>query len=82
MRLHLVHNSAGKILAAADITSGDNGGPIPTAGKGQRELVIDVPAEHSGMSFLEICQSMKIDTVKKKLKPLPKKQKPVATKKR
>lgn len=61
MKLHILHDTAGRIVAAADISQGASG-PRPVAGKGQRELVIDVPPEHGAMSFLEVCQNLRVDT--------------------
>jgi hypothetical protein len=66
MKLHLVHDAAGRILAAADITRGAMG-PRPMAGKGQHELVVDVPAEHEGKHLHEVCQSLRVDTHRKSL---------------
>ncbi len=66
MKLHLVHDTAGRILAAADITQSTSG-PRPIAGKGQRELVMDVPSEHATMSFLEVCQNLRVDPRTKSL---------------
>jgi hypothetical protein len=60
MKLHIVHNAAGKILAAADLTANANG-PRPVAGKGHREIVLDVPREHRSRSFLEICQNLRVN---------------------
>jgi len=68
MKLHLVHDAAGKILAAADITRGAMG-PRPMAGKGQHELVVDVPAEHDGKHLHELCLSLRVDTQRKRLVP-------------
>jgi hypothetical protein len=67
MKLHIVHNAAGKIMAAASVASNSDNGPRPIAGKGQRELVLEVPSEHRGMSFLEICQSLRVDPKAKTL---------------
>jgi hypothetical protein len=66
MKIHIVHNAAGKIVAAATVTPNSDG-PRPIAGKGQHELVLDVPAEHNGMSFLEVCQGLRVDTKAKTL---------------
>jgi hypothetical protein len=67
MRLHLVHNKAGNILAAVHLKTENDGGPRPVAGKGEHELVLEVPPEHRGMSFLEICKNLRVDPKTKKL---------------
>jgi hypothetical protein len=60
MKIYVVHDKVGKIVAAVDITSNTNG-PRPKPGKGHQELLVEVPAEHHGMSFLEICRGLKVD---------------------
>ena len=67
MKLHIVHDKAGKILAAAHLTSDDHKGPRPVAGEGQHEVVLEVPAEHRGKTFLEICQGLHVDAKAKTL---------------
>jgi hypothetical protein len=66
MKLHIVHDAKGKILAAADVTSGTNG-PRPRPGKGHHELIVEVPTAHRGMTFLEICKGLRVDTKSKTL---------------
>lgn len=61
MKLHIVHDKAGKILAAVQLTRANVHGPRPVAGKGQKQLVVEVPVEHRGRSFLEICQGFRVD---------------------
>jgi hypothetical protein len=79
MKIHLVHNKAGKILAAVRLGTESDGGPRPMAGKNEQELVLEVPPEHSSMSFLEICRKLQVDSKTKKFvvprKPPSKKRK-------
>lgn len=60
MKLHILHNASGKILAAADLTESDDG-PRPVPRRGQRDVVLVVPPEHRSKGFLEICQTFRID---------------------
>jgi hypothetical protein len=68
MKLHIVHDAAGRILAAADITRAALG-PRPRAGKGQHELLVDVPPEHSDKQLHEVCRSLRVDTNRRSLVP-------------
>jgi hypothetical protein len=61
MKLHLVHDARGRILAAVSLTQDANDtGPRPVAGRGQRVLEVEVPAEHAHQDLLTICQSMRV----------------------
>jgi hypothetical protein len=60
MKLHLIHNEKGKILAAVQVDSGIAVLPIPVPGTGHCELVLDVP-EHSNKSLHEICRTHQVD---------------------
>ena len=66
MKIYVVHDKVGKIVAAVDITSNPHG-PRPKPGKGHQELLVEVPAEHHGMSFLKICSGLKVDAKSKTL---------------
>jgi hypothetical protein len=67
MKLHLVHNKAGKILAAVHLRTENDAGPRPVAGKNEHELVLEVPSEHRSMSFLVICRTLQVDPKTKNL---------------
>jgi hypothetical protein len=67
MKLHIVHDAAGKILGAVNITGDKYKGPLPMPGRGHRLLVLEVPPEHSGKSFLEICEGMRVNAKSKTL---------------
>jgi len=60
MKLHIVHDAAGRILAAAEI-KGKGEGPRPMPGRGQREIVLDVPRELRAKGLLEICETLRVD---------------------
>ena len=66
MKLHLIHDQTGKILAAVQLDSGIAVLPIPVPGAGHHELVVDV-REHSNKSLHEICRTHKVDVKAKAL---------------
>jgi hypothetical protein len=64
MRLHVVFNEQGEILAAAQINSADKirARPIADAQKGHRAAEVFVPAEHQHHELGAIFGRLKFDT--------------------
>ena len=69
MRLAVVHDENGRILAAADLTAeGLIARPVPVD-PGHVALEVDVPAEHQQGDLFEMCQRLRIDPERKQLVP-------------
>jgi hypothetical protein len=61
MKLHVVHDARGRIVAAAPLTEDANDiGPLPVAGRGQRALEVEIPVEHAHQDLLMICQNLRV----------------------
>jgi hypothetical protein len=57
MRLHVVYDDEGTILAASQVPSGDQ--VLPEAGEHAAEF--DVPAEFAGVELQELAQRLRVD---------------------
>lgn len=63
MRLHIVHDGQGKILAAAEVSQKRKGGMlIPRASHGQVEAELDVPKQFETLELREIVRQLYVDT--------------------
>jgi hypothetical protein len=65
MRLNVLYDQAGSIVAASIDDEADEGGvpaPRPVPRQGQYAAEIEVPAEFSHLSFLDICQRGVVET--------------------
>ena len=79
MRLHLLHDSSGRILAAARLDA-ESKVPVPrpmaARGRQARATEIEVPAAYHGHDLPTICQTLRVDVKRKTL--VPAKGKPTA----
>jgi hypothetical protein len=62
MRLHVVYDKRGKIVAAVNLEPADSSLLRPVAKKGQASAELEVPKEHAHLSFADVCQRFKVDT--------------------
>lgn len=62
MRLHVVHDEAGVIVAASVIDdSGDAFTAVPLPGPRQTAVEVEVPEEHYDKELGEICTQLRVD---------------------
>ncbi len=67
MRLAVVHDQSGRILAAADLTAeGLIARPMPVSPE-HTALDVDVPYEHRQGDLFEMCQRLRVDPERKVL---------------
>jgi hypothetical protein len=60
MKLHVVHDESGEIVAASVIEeSGEH--PTPVAGAGQVAVEVEVPGEFAGEDLATICRQLRIE---------------------
>jgi hypothetical protein len=63
MRIHAVYDGQGHILAAARVPEvGGQSYLKPVAKDGQHSAILEVPAEHSRLSFEEVCRRLVVET--------------------
>ena len=68
MKLHVLHDAKGRILAAVRLNSQAKGSvPRPVVGRGQKTLEVEVPAEHRDHDLRTICQNLRVDVKLRKL---------------
>ena len=69
MKLHILYDAKGRILAAVDLTAETEGTPAirPVPGRGQKSVELEVPSEHRDLDFLTACQSLRVDVRSGKL---------------
>lgn len=68
MKLHVVYDSQGKIVAAAEAHRGSKQSPVPRAGTGQTHAELDVPTHLEKKSLHDLIKDGTIDTQSKKFK--------------
>jgi hypothetical protein len=68
MKVHVVYDSQGKIVAAAEAHGGLKKGPVPRAGTGQTHAELDVPVHLEKKSLQDLVKHATIDTQSKKFK--------------
>lgn len=79
MRLSLVFNSKGNIVAAARIDVKSKFPlPRPVATKKLKALELDVPTEYCQCDLGTVCQSLRVDAKRKALVPIRSKKSPKA----
>ncbi|MPY95633.1 MAG: hypothetical protein GEV08_22020 [Acidimicrobiia bacterium] len=63
MRLHLIHDDEGRILAAVDLSSGGEGQPTPhpAARDDQAGVELEVPEQYLDLGLAEICTRLRVD---------------------
>lgn len=65
MRMHVLYDASGHILAAAELSEGDSKDSLqvrPIAKPDQFQADLDVPP---GLSFIEACEKMVVDLARK-----------------
>ena len=68
MRIHVLHDAKGRILAAVSLNSqGIDPSPRPVAASGQKSLELEVPAEYQHEDLPAICGKLSIDVKSQKL---------------
>jgi hypothetical protein len=67
MKLHVVYDPEGKIVAASIADIGPPGSPVPQAGPGQKYATLDVPAQLHKLAFHEIIERVAVDLKSAKL---------------
>jgi hypothetical protein len=70
MKLHVLYDRSGRILAAVHLDPPDGEGvgelrPVPQ--KGQMSGDFEVPAEYAHLDFVEACRALRVDTKKRRL---------------
>jgi hypothetical protein len=83
MRLQVLHDAKGSILAAVDLDSRHDG-PMPrlSARRGQTILEVDVPPEHGKTDLATVCTTLRVDAKRRTLVTLPKRAVRVSAKRR
>ena len=73
MKLQVLHDAKGTILAAVNLDSRHDG-PMPrlSARRGQKILEIEVPAEHGKSDLATICSMLRVDARRRTLVALSK----------
>jgi hypothetical protein len=66
MRILALHNSEGRILAAA-VVDGQYKGPVPVASAGTTLGTFDVPTSSSKLPLDEIAKKFRVDAVSRRL---------------
>jgi hypothetical protein len=69
MKLALVHDKDGRILAASELDGGELVARPNPASPEHSALEVEVPEEHRKGTLLDICQQLRVDTKLKKLVP-------------
>ena len=71
MKLHVLYDRTGRILAAVhlDPASDAKGGGVlrPVPHKGQMSADFEVPDEHAHLDFAEACRALRVDTKNREL---------------
>jgi hypothetical protein len=69
MKLHVVYDGKGKIVAAVRLdadhpTKHPNFGQLrPVVKPGHHSADLDVPEEHAHLTFADVCRKLKVETV-------------------
>lgn len=66
MKLHIVYDQQGKIIAASEATENS---PVPQAEAGQTYAELDVPTQLQTVKFDELIKQVRVDTQVRKLVP-------------
>jgi len=67
MRIHVLHDAKGRILAAVSLKSeGTHPSPRPVAASGQKSLELEVPAEYQHEDLQTICGTLCVDVKSQK----------------
>jgi hypothetical protein len=71
MKIHVLYDKAGRIRAAVQLDGPDvetAGGELrPVAKKGETSGDFEVPPDYAGLAFIELCQTLRVDTKQRKL---------------
>ncbi|MEA2377416.1 MAG: hypothetical protein QOK00_1562 [Thermoleophilaceae bacterium] len=69
MKLRVVHDASGRIVAAAEVIEGDEATPSATPLPGPHETAaeVEVPAEVASETLDVICTRMRVDTENNRL---------------
>jgi hypothetical protein len=69
MKLHVLHDARGRILAAVSIGPNHTTSSVlrPVAGRGQKNLEVEVPSDHAAQDLATICQSLRVNVRTKTL---------------
>jgi hypothetical protein len=68
MKIHVVHDAKGKILAAIRLNPDPNVPQLrPMPGRGHSSAELEVPLEHQATDFKTLCETMRVDAKKKML---------------
>jgi hypothetical protein len=62
MRLHVVYDRSGSIVAAVRLDSATSNHPRPVVKEGHAAAEMEVPHEHAHLSFADVCHRLKVDT--------------------
>jgi hypothetical protein len=75
MKLHVLHDAKGQILAAVKIPADpEKSIPRPVARRGQKSVVLDVPKEHHQSDLGTICSNHRVDVKRQILVAKPSKK--------
>lgn len=58
MKLHIIHDAQGNIIAAAEVREG---GLTPIAPAGHTHIQHDIPAEHEHLGLRELSRQLRVD---------------------
>jgi hypothetical protein len=83
MKLQVLHDAKGTILAAVDLDS-QHDGPMPRLSprRGQKILEVDVPSEHGKSDLATVCTTLRVDAKRRTLVAMPKRAVRAAPKRR
>ena len=72
MRLRVVHDETGRIVAAAILPEGDDGvAAVPLAGVREAGAEVDVPQDMAAEDLDVICTRLRVDPANNQLVPAP-----------
>lgn len=76
MKIHVVHDAKGKIVAAIRLNPDPKVPQLrPMPGRGHSAVELEVPPEHQATDFKILCETMQVDAKKKMLVASTKKKK-------
>jgi hypothetical protein len=71
MRMHVLYDASGQILAAVELSERDSEGTPqvrPVAKSNQYTADLDVPPAHADLSFKDACETLVVDVAQKVLR--------------
>jgi hypothetical protein len=70
MKLRVVHDASGRIVAAAEVPEGDGPSATPLPGPHETAAEVDVPGDVAGEQLDVICTRMRVDVENNRMAPV------------